>query len=114
MSMDAGEIKAKVTVEYDGSGVEQAKEDIASLAGMSGAFEVPELAQFADSLAHAAPRITEVSRGMQAFESVMGAIQAPIQASLPAIAQWSEAWGGAGQALIGIPAPLSATVKQLG
>jgi hypothetical protein len=28
---DAGEIKAKVTIEYDGSGVEQAKKDLASL-----------------------------------------------------------------------------------
>ncbi|SRR6266568_4480937 len=33
---DAGEIKAKVTIEYDGSGVEQAKKDLASLAEAAG------------------------------------------------------------------------------
>ena len=36
---DAGEIKAKVSIEYDGSGVQQAKEDLASLADIGGGVE---------------------------------------------------------------------------
>jgi hypothetical protein len=36
---DAGEIKAKVTIEYDGSGIEKAKEDLASLAEIGGNVE---------------------------------------------------------------------------
>ena len=35
---DAGEVKAKVVIEYDGSGIEQAKKDLASLGEMAGAF----------------------------------------------------------------------------
>src|SRR5579859_7187612 len=97
---DAGDIKAKVIIEYDGSGVDQAKEDLASLAEMAGAIEIPQLSEFADSLHGVAPRITEVSQGMQSFGSSMGALQAPMEASAPAIAQWSEALGGAHTALV--------------
>lgn len=35
---DAGEIKARVRIEYDGSGIQQAKEDLASLADAAGGF----------------------------------------------------------------------------
>jgi archaellum component FlaC len=39
MGQDAGEVKAKVTIEYDGKGVDEAKKDIASLAESAGGLE---------------------------------------------------------------------------
>lgn len=67
---DAGEIKAKVTIEYDGSGVEKAKEDLQSLGEITGGMG-DNLSGAGDELANFGEKASRGAEGAQTFTSAI-------------------------------------------
>lgn len=95
---DAGEIKAKVTIEYDGSGVEKAKEDLASLADAGGTVE-GSIGGANDALAQLAEQASSTAESTKALTSGMGELPKQLDGMVTGVQEVSDALGE-GQAAI--------------
>jgi Hint module len=116
---DMGEIKAKVTVEYDGSGIQQAKEDIASLGDLAGTFG-DAAGSIGDTVSGLGDTFAESTRGVTSFADVVGSLDSPLQSSVAGIGTFNDAFVGtqgivddASTSISGLSAPLTETTKRL-
>lgn len=116
---DAGEVKAKVTIEYDGGGIEQAKEDLKSLAAAAGSAG-ESASSLGDTISGVGDRTAESAKGVGDFATSLGALEAPLRSSAEMLPGWSEAIGSSQDAIVGMTAsvaelgpPLESTVSLL-
>lgn len=74
---DVGTVKALVQIEYNGTGIQQAKEDLASLADIGGSFE--QAAQgIGEQLGSVSDQITATASATQDFNSAVGSLEKPL------------------------------------
>jgi hypothetical protein len=88
---DVGEIKAKVTISYDGSGVGKAKEDLASLSDIVGSELAGNVGSANESLASLDGQMGKSAASTSAFTSSIGALEKPLTVGESAITSVTEA-----------------------
>jgi hypothetical protein len=86
---DAGTVKASVVVEYDGSGLKQAREDLASLGEMAGSFG-DSAGGVGESLAGLEDQFAETGRGARDFSTALGDLERPLNKGNAALSEWSD------------------------
>ncbi len=89
---DAGEIKATIKIEYDGSGVQQAKEDLASLADIGGGVE-ESVSGAGDALSNLQGRLDDGASSAKGFTDAVGEIEKPVQSAQEAVSSMDESTG---------------------
>ncbi len=90
---DAGEVKAKVTIEYDGSGIDKAKEDLASLADIVGGQLSESAGTASDNLAGLDEQMGGAAESTRALTSSVAALEKPMTSGGDAITSVTEAMG---------------------
>ncbi len=116
---DAGEIKAKITIEYDGSGVEQAKEDLSSLSALGGSFEQTAqdiggvLSDFSNQFAGGTSVVEEFGGTVEALGKPLGAGQLAISQLASSLQGGTDGVAAMQGAFEDLQAPLGTTVTML-
>lgn len=87
---DAGEIKARVTIEYDGSGIQQAKEDLASLAEAAGSFGGD--GGIGDAISAMSDGFAEGTKGAEGFANAVEGIAEPLKSGEEAVSNLNDAF----------------------
>jgi len=87
---DAGEIKAKITIEYDPSGVEAAKKDLASLADIGGGAG-DSLSSAGDELANFGDKAAKGAEGAQTFNAALSELPKMAESGTESIASMNDA-----------------------
>lgn len=116
---DAGEIKARVVIEYDGSGIDAAKEDLAKLAELAGGIGGGE-GGIGDAIAAMGDQFAEGTKGASEFADSIGAIEEPLRSGEAAVSELNDALdehqqaiGETGAAYEALQEPLGTTVSML-
>lgn len=117
---DAGEIKAKVVIEYDGSGLDQAKSDLEKLGDLAGSFGSGGEGSIGDALAAMGEQAAEATKALVPFADAAGGLAEPLATGEAAVSELNDTLGEHGQALLdtaeaykALPEPIAATARQL-
>jgi hypothetical protein len=113
---DIGEIKARVTISYDGAGIDEAKKDLSSLSDIVGGGLTENVGTANEALASLDEQMGKNAGSASDLVSSVGAIEKPMQASADAVSSVNEVLGeqqaaveNAGTALEGMQKPLEDT-----
>ncbi|HEX2615449.1 MAG TPA: hypothetical protein VHL10_08135, partial [Nitrososphaera sp.] len=116
---DAGEVKAKVTIEYDGSGIKQAKEDLASLAQAAGSAG-ENAGQAGEKMAELDAQMSGSAESARGFSSALGELPKIAEGGTSTISEMTSALSEhqtviaeTGSAYEGLKKPVEATVTML-
>src|SRR6266516_203630 len=116
---DAGDIKVKVSIEYDGSGIEQAKKDLASLASSAG--EVggnaggagDEIANLGEKASTSAGSAKEFSAALESLPKVMESGASAASGMTEVLSEGGQAFRETGTAIEELQKPLGETTALL-
>lgn len=117
---DTKEIKAKVTVEYDGAGVDQAKKDLGSLSDIVGGSLAESTDSANDALSSLDEQMSKSAESTSALTSSVSSLEKPLQRTSDGITSVSSALGeqqtaieNAGTAFESIQKPIEGTTSLL-
>ena len=113
---DAGQVKAEVVIAYNGSGIQQAKDDLASFAEMAGALSGGGggVAGLSDALAGMNDHLLTSGKYLSDFGGMAQTMVTPLQAGQEALSQWSDTLGNHTQMLLGANDANTAFQESLG
>ena len=118
--VNAGDIKAKVSVEYDGSGVAEAKQDISSLSDIVGGSLAESTGRANDALSSLDEQMGKNAESTTSLVSSVGALPKTLQASSESVTTVTEVLGehqtaleDAGAAYVELQKPIEGTTALL-
>jgi hypothetical protein len=111
--VNAGSVKAKVLIEYDGSGVEKAKEDLASLAAAGGSIG-GNLEGANEGLAQLEEHAGRSAESARDFSSSLGELGRPLDGMVTSISEVNSVLGEGQRAIEGTSASFEAFQEPLG
>lgn len=98
--VDAGTIKARAVVEYDPSGLQAFKEDLASLGNAAGSFE-QSAGNAGETLSGLGDQAQKSAEGTRALTSSISDLQRPMEGWVTSVSAVNDALAGSQPALIG-------------